>query len=111
MRTLLGYLHEVWLRPDEYGNLLPACIPSGPDGDAARALNEPESDGSGRFGRIRMRRPCASTMNSSATEYMPCRTTSTINLIHPMYVNVSWRTCVESDARSAWKSDDSAENA
>lgn len=43
MRTLLGYLHEVWLCPDEYGNLLPACIPSGPDGDAARALNEPES--------------------------------------------------------------------
>lgn len=44
MRRALGYLHEVWLCPDERGKLLPACIPHGPDGDAARALNEPGSE-------------------------------------------------------------------
>jgi hypothetical protein len=44
MRNTLGYLHEVWLCPDSHGNALPACIPYGPDGDAARALNEPGSE-------------------------------------------------------------------
>jgi len=29
--------------PDENGELLPACLPFGPSGDAARALNEPGS--------------------------------------------------------------------
>ena len=40
---LRGYLHEIWFCPDGSGNLLPACLPFGPDGDAARALNEPGS--------------------------------------------------------------------
>src|SRR6185312_13177789 len=44
MRKTLGYLHEVWLCPDGHGNALPACIPYGPDGEAARALNEPGSE-------------------------------------------------------------------
>lgn len=39
-----GYLHDVWLCPDGHGNFLPACIANGPDGDAARALNEPGSE-------------------------------------------------------------------
>ncbi|EIF30065.1 hypothetical protein BCh11DRAFT_05535 [Burkholderia sp. Ch1-1] len=34
------YLHEVWYCPDGRGNSLPACIPHGPDGDAARSVNE-----------------------------------------------------------------------
>jgi hypothetical protein len=38
-----GYLHEIWMRPDEHGQLLPACLPFGPAGDGARALNEPGS--------------------------------------------------------------------
>ncbi|SDJ02027.1 hypothetical protein SAMN04487926_13034 [Paraburkholderia steynii] len=44
MKDSLGYLHEVWLCPNEHGQSLPACIPVGPDGDAARALNEPGSE-------------------------------------------------------------------
>lgn len=44
MRKTLGYLHEIWMCPDERGNSLPACIPHGPDGEAARALNEPGSE-------------------------------------------------------------------
>ncbi len=44
MRLALGYLHEVWMCPDEHGRSLPACIPFGPDGDGARALNEPGSE-------------------------------------------------------------------
>ena len=44
MRHSLGYLHEVWLCPDGHGQSLPACIPYGPDGDAARALNESGSE-------------------------------------------------------------------
>lgn len=39
-----GYLHEVWYCPDGRGNCLPACIPHGPAGDAARSLNEPGSE-------------------------------------------------------------------
>lgn len=35
------YLHEIWLSPDEDGQLLPSCIPLGPSGDAARNMNEP----------------------------------------------------------------------
>ena len=44
MRGPLGYLHEIWLCPDEHGRLLPACIPFGPDGEGARALNEQGSE-------------------------------------------------------------------
>ena len=44
MTKALGYLHEVWYCPDGRGNYLPACIPHGPDGDAARSLNEPGSE-------------------------------------------------------------------
>lgn len=44
MTVLRGYLHDVWLCPDDFGNRLPACIPHGPDGDAARSLNEPGSE-------------------------------------------------------------------
>jgi len=44
MRKTLGYLHDVWLCPDGHGNHLPACLAHGPDGDAARALNEPGSE-------------------------------------------------------------------
>ncbi|MGT0250684.1 hypothetical protein [Burkholderia pyrrocinia] len=44
MKNTLGYLHEVWLCPDGFGNALPACIAHGPAGDAARALNEPGSE-------------------------------------------------------------------
>ena len=40
-RTLiLGYLHEIWLSPQEDGQLLESCIPFGPSGDGARALQE-----------------------------------------------------------------------
>ncbi|MDX3774997.1 hypothetical protein QE250_12810 [Chromatiaceae bacterium AAb-1] len=36
-------LLEVWMCPDENnpGEYLPACFPLGPEGDAARSLNEP----------------------------------------------------------------------
>jgi hypothetical protein len=44
MSNPLGYLHEIWLCPDEHGRSLPACIPFGPDGDGARSLNEPGSE-------------------------------------------------------------------
>jgi len=44
MRKTLGYLHDVWYCPDGSGNYLPACIAHGPDGDAARTLNEPGSE-------------------------------------------------------------------
>ena len=40
----LGYLHEIWMCPDETGQLLPACIPFGPSGDRARELLEPGSE-------------------------------------------------------------------
>ena len=40
MTKTLGYLHDVWLCPDGHCNVLPACIPCGPDGEAARAFNE-----------------------------------------------------------------------
>lgn len=35
-----GYIHEIWLCPNEDGDLLPACIHFGPAGNAARELNE-----------------------------------------------------------------------
>lgn len=38
------YFHEIWLSPDEDGQLLPSCIPLGPSGDAARNMNEPGSE-------------------------------------------------------------------
>lgn len=44
MRKAPGYLHDVWYCPDGHGNSLPACIPHGPDEDAARTLNEPGSE-------------------------------------------------------------------
>jgi len=44
MKKALGYLLDVWLCPDGHGNYLPACLAHGPDGDAARALNEPSSE-------------------------------------------------------------------
>ncbi|ACC71547.1 hypothetical protein PPMP20_12150 [Paraburkholderia phymatum] len=44
MSDALGYLHEIWLCPDEHGRSLPACIPFGPDGDGAHSLNEPGSE-------------------------------------------------------------------
>jgi hypothetical protein len=45
MCTIPGLLHEVWMRPDEChpGEHLPACTLFGPDGDDARASNEPGS--------------------------------------------------------------------
>ncbi len=43
MITPPGYLHEIWLRPDEDGYYLPACYAFGPTGDGARELNEPGS--------------------------------------------------------------------
>ena len=44
MKKALGYVLEVWFCPDGHGNYLPACLAHGPDGDAARALNEPGSE-------------------------------------------------------------------
>jgi hypothetical protein len=40
-----GLLLEIWMCPDEHnaGEFLPACYPLGPEGDAARSLNEPGS--------------------------------------------------------------------
>lgn len=40
-----GLLLEVWMCPDENnpGEYLPACYQFGPEGDAARSLNEPGS--------------------------------------------------------------------
>jgi hypothetical protein len=38
------YYHEIWLSPDEDGELLPSCIPLGPAGDAARSVSEPGSE-------------------------------------------------------------------
>lgn len=38
-----GYIHEIWLCPNEDGELLPECIPFGPAGDASRDLHEPGS--------------------------------------------------------------------
>jgi hypothetical protein len=38
------YYHEIWLSPDEDGQLLPSCISLGPTGDAARNLNESGSE-------------------------------------------------------------------
>ncbi len=35
-----GYIHEIWLCPDEDGELLPTCIHFGPAGNSARELNE-----------------------------------------------------------------------
>lgn len=35
-----GYIHEIWLCPNDDGQLLPCCLPFGPAGDAARELNE-----------------------------------------------------------------------
>lgn len=66
MRKTLGYLHEVWLCPDEFGNALPACIAHGPDGDAARALNEPGSDWIWTFWHRHLLRRCVFITNSSA---------------------------------------------
>lgn len=43
MLTPPGFLHEVWLRPNEYGQYLPACLHFGPSGDKAREMNEPGS--------------------------------------------------------------------
>lgn len=41
MKTLPGYLHEIWMSPDEIeGEYLPSCIAFGPSGDGARALLE-----------------------------------------------------------------------
>ena len=36
-------VHEIWLDPDEEGQLLPACILAGPMGDDARRLLGPEA--------------------------------------------------------------------
>lgn len=42
MKTLPGYLHEIWMSPDENndGEYLASCIALGPSGDRARALLE-----------------------------------------------------------------------
>lgn len=40
MRSLPGYLFEIWLCPDYQGQLLPACLDFGPAGDPARELLE-----------------------------------------------------------------------
>ena len=35
-----GFIHELWLTPDEDGELLPSCIAFGPSGNVARNLLE-----------------------------------------------------------------------
>ncbi|SEH71171.1 hypothetical protein SAMN05660691_00933 [Rheinheimera pacifica] len=45
MWNLPTLLLEVWMCPDEnnLGEYLPACLPFGPEGDAARSLIDPDS--------------------------------------------------------------------
>mgnify|MGYP007009307753 CR=1 FL=1 len=43
MDRAVQFLLEIWMCPQEDGEVLPSCVPLGPAGDRARELNEPGS--------------------------------------------------------------------